>query len=858
MTPERLKLAERVFFQALDTPPPMRARFVESACGTDAALRDEVVSLLEQESSLGEFLDRPALGTSLGALAGVVAEGPEDLSGAVVGQYKLTRRLASGGMGTVYLATRADGLHAHPVAVKLIKRGMDSDEIVRRFQDERALLAGLDHPNIARLIDGGATRDGRSFLVMEYVDGSPIDEFCATRRLSVERRLRLYLKVCDAVRYAHAHLVVHRDLKPSNILVTADGTPKLLDFGIAKVLRPEAAELITSTSARPFTPEYASPEQVGGWRITTASDVYALGVVLYELLTGRRPYRFSSRSAPEVERVVATAIPMAPSLACAGEASPGEAPLVEGLVLGEGPAERLRRRLRGDLDTIVLAALRKEPERRYASVERLAADVERHLTGFPVLARKDTLGYRMFKFIARNRAACLAAGAIALTIMGGTAAVAWQAHLASRERDAAYDARDQAEQITEVLQRILESADPAGAGPDAKVVDVIQSAAKRLDSELADQPIVHATVESALGRTYVALGLYEEADRHITRAYERRVALLPRGHHDIAESKIDLAELRFYQNRFDDAERLLRESLAEHVALRGARNEDTSRVWSSLGSVLRARNTLDDAEEAHRTALSIRREIRGEKSLPVAESLNNLANVLRLKGDTSTAIDLLEQSLAIRRDLLKPEHPLLSQSLNNLGVVLERAADRARAQGAAEEGARLAAKAEALMREAVQLSEKSYGPEHPAHATNLKNLGSLLLGLGRYADAEGFLRRAVAIQAMRFEETDQRRMLTQAQLGRCLLRAGKVDEGLPLLEGVLAKAFAQAIPLRGQWLEGAEDLAKALDEAGRSADAKAWRDRLAPATPPKAPAAGNPAPIPPSGTPAAPAPQNAP
>ena len=373
-------------------------------------------------------------------------------AGQRVGPYRLIREIGRGGMGTVYLAVRSDDVFQKRVAIKILDRGTHSASIVGRFRTERQILASLEHPNIAGLLDGGTTPDGSPYFAMEYVEGQPISDFCESRPLDTTGRLQLFRKVCGAVQYAHQNLIIHRDIKPANVLVTADGTPKLLDFGIAKLLNPELgahALAPTMIGAQLMTPEYASPEQVRGEPVTTATDVYSLGVLLYELLTGQPPYRLNSRAPAEVARVVCEAVPVRPStvvttiryVPAAGDAvtqadrgaSPG------GLRISTGPraavdTERLRRRLAGDLDTIVLKALSKEPSRRYASVDQFSEDIHRHLRGLPVIARKDTLGYRASKFVHRNRAAVVAGVLTFAALVGGIVATTWQARVARGER----------------------------------------------------------------------------------------------------------------------------------------------------------------------------------------------------------------------------------------------------------------------------------------------------------------------------------------------------------------------------------------------------------------------------------------
>ncbi|HEX2218955.1 MAG TPA: serine/threonine-protein kinase [Gemmatimonadales bacterium] len=412
MSSERFRRCEELFHAAAPLDPAEREAFLREQCAEDAELRADVERLLDARTRAADFISSPAL-----AAAGTWPGAEESLLGRHVGPYRVVREIGRGGMGAVYLAERADGQYEQRVALKVIKRGMDTEQVLARFRAERQILASLDHPNIARLLDGGSTERGVPFFAMEYIEGEPIDVWAKRRELSVDDRLRLFLQVCGAVVYAHQHLVVHRDIKPLNILVTPGGVPKLLDFGIAKVLHEGDEATSTVTGMRMLTPEYASPEQVEGRHATTASDVYALGVVLYELLTGRSPYRLRSRSPLDVVEAVRTTDPERPSAV--------------------GGTEKLRRRLRGDLDTILLTALRKEPARRYQSVEQFAGDVRRHLEGLPVRARPDTFGYRAGKFVRRNKVPVAAAVLVALALVGGTAATAYQAREARAAQERA-------------------------------------------------------------------------------------------------------------------------------------------------------------------------------------------------------------------------------------------------------------------------------------------------------------------------------------------------------------------------------------------------------------------------------------
>ena len=415
-SPEAWARVQEAFAAAVDLQPTQRALLLDRVCGEDETIRREVEALIEADARMAGLIEHPVSGLPRELLL----EGEEAFAGRQFGAYRAVRELGRGGLGTVYLGARADDQYQKEVAIKVVRRGLDTDDILRRFRAERQILAQLEHPNIARLIDGGTTDGGLPYFVMEFIKGEQIDVYCARKQLSIQQRLELFTKVCAAVTYAHQNLVIHRDLKPSNILVTSDNEPKLLDFGIAKLLASES-ELFTQTvpALRAMTPEYASPEQVKGERITTASDVYSLGVLLYELLTGQRPYRLKSRTPEEIARAITDQEPERPSTALAANHEP--------IVKSHGSLD-------SDVDNIVLMAMRKEPQRRYASAAALAEDIRRHGEGLPVTARANTFSYRAGKFIKRHRAGAAAAALVILAIAGGMAATLWQAGVAQAQR----------------------------------------------------------------------------------------------------------------------------------------------------------------------------------------------------------------------------------------------------------------------------------------------------------------------------------------------------------------------------------------------------------------------------------------
>lgn len=785
MNPDRLRQLDEIFSRIADLPVDQREAALERECAGDTSLRREVDSLLRHADSQDDFLSGSALGDQL--VLATLADQTDSLLEQRVGPYRIVRRVASGGMGAVYQAYRDDGEFERRVAVKVVKRGMDSEEILRRFSQERRTLAALNHPHIAQLLDGGVLPDGRPYLIMEYVDGVPIDAYCRRGHLAVRERLRLFCSVCEAVRFAHQNLVVHRDLKPSNILVDESGVPKLLDFGIAKVLVGTGSAEVTVAGERRYTPEYASPEQVSGVSLGTSTDIYSLGVVLYELLTDRRPYRFATRHVAEIERVVLQQEPALPSTVVRST----DSSCIDGhddrqMDTKNADASRLQKQLRGDLDTIVLKAMHKDPKRRYASVEQLVADITRHLDGLPVLARPDTLGYRASKFVGRN-VVVLSLAAIAIAFLfAGLGAAIWQARVATSERDSAHVARDQAEATSDFFEEMLASADPANSGAEARVRDVVDEAALRLRSEFSDAPLVRASIQSTIGRTYLALGLLSPAESNIRAALETRSRLLPDGHHDMAESEFDLSRLLYTQGRFEEAESLLKKCLATHQQLRGNENADTARVWNDLGAVQRAAGNIDAAEASLETALRIRQTALGRRSLAVAETLNNLVGVKYARGDVDGAIKLMIEVLDLRRENLPPEHPLVLQAMANLAVIhLSRSEWKL---------------AESLLREVIDLDRRVYGDDHPSLAVDLASLANALLMQQRYQEALPLLREVLSIRRRRLPEDSPALIKSQARLGECLSVLGQNDEAEPLLVDAVQRTEASTLQTDPYWI----------------------------------------------------------
>ncbi|MFQ5570067.1 MAG: tetratricopeptide repeat protein [Rhodothermales bacterium] len=729
MTTDQWAKIKEVLEAVLDHPCEERAAFLDDVCAGNNDLRNEVASLLDayERADADDALESPFAPTNAPLDAGPSAS----LEGEQIGPYRLVRELARGGMGTVYLARRDDDQFQQTVALKLIRQGLDSDDLLSRFRYERQILASLDHPHIAHLLDGGMTPDGRPYFVMEYVEGSPVTDYCDRHRLSTKQRLALFRTVSRTVQYAHQMLVVHRDLKPSNILVTDDGTVKLLDFGIAKLLTEEATDHPkTQTGMRLMTPEYASPEQIRGEAITTATDVYQLGVLLYELLTGHRPYRLSERMRYEIERVILEEEPTRPSTAVRrteevqqGERTTSITP-EDVSTARSTTVEGLHRRLSGDLDMIVLKALKKEPDRRYASVEQLSEDIRRHLVGLPVLARPETVSYRISKFIRRHTVGVAATAAVILSLAGGVVAATTQARRAQAEAT-------KAERINDFLQEMLGSVDPHADGRDVTVAEVLEEAAQQVETELIDQPDIEAAVRRTIGITYQNLALYDEAETHLQHALDLRRTNLGQHHFETTQSLKDFALLKHWQGDFDTAARYYREAI-DLFRKNGKTGIGLAEALNDYGTLLMDQGLYDESEAHFRDALAITRSLYGNEHVMVASNLTNIALARHWQEDVEAADSLYRQALAIQYNVVGPEHIEVAYTLNNLAWVYLDKDDPAGA--------------DSLFRASLAIRRKQLGNTHPSVALALHNLASLVhYPEGHYADADTLLREALAI-----------------------------------------------------------------------------------------------------------------
>lgn len=699
MSPEKWARVQEIFLEAETMDAAARALYISKACEGDTGLQGEVESLLKSSESSGTVLEvamKKAVGLAAASQDPFLREGR-------VGAYKLERLIGSGGMGSVYLASRADSQFEKQVAIKLVRSGLDSPEIMQRFLSERQILAKLDHPNIARMLDGGTLSSGQPYVVMEYVDGLPIDAYCAQHNLSREKRLRLFLQICDAIQYAHRNLIIHRDLKPGNILVTEDEIPKLLDFGIAKLLQQDGEILVTRPADRMMTPEYASPEQVAGDPVTTASDVYSLGVLLYVLLAGQLPYRLKTRTGGELERAVLE-----------DEARP-------------------HANLDGDLLQIIRLAMRKEPHLRYASASHFANDIAAYLSGFPVAANKGAWTYRTGKFLRRHMVASVAAALalIALIAFGTVMAV-----LAKRLAEE----RDTAQNVTQFLVDLFEVSNPGESRANTITArEILDRGAENINKELQDQPKVRAKMLETMGSVFKNLGLYNRSVQLFEESVKLRRSLGEKGP-ELVVSLQRLADSYRVRNEYKKALPLADEALRHARDLPLGNLDPLALALNTAGLVRQEMGDSKSAKPMFEEAIALRRNDPPGKA-EVTIAMSNLATLLQSDGDLPGAEKLLREILAIRRARFGEEHARVGMALHKLGVLLA-------AKGNFDE-------AEVVTRQALALRRKVLPAGHPEIRDSMNELASLLQDKGNYPEARKYYEESLASALQTFGENNR-------------------------------------------------------------------------------------------------------
>ncbi|NIN71961.1 MAG: tetratricopeptide repeat protein [Gemmatimonadetes bacterium] len=833
MSPNRRERIEALFESALEQPPSERAGWLAGMCADESELYAEVMALLAAHEQAEGLLDRDAVQVAASLIG-------DPTLGERIGPYRIVGELGRGGMGVVYLGERDDGVFRRRVAIKVIRAGADAAEMHRRFQAERQILASLEHPNIAHLLDGGLTGDGRQYLVLEYIEGLPIDTYCRQLPCSIEDRLRLFCSVARTVHHAHRSLVVHRDLKPSNILVTEDGTIKLLDFGIAKILDPTALGQtgpVTRTGLRLMTPEYASPEQVSGGTITTATDVYQLGVVLYELLTGQRPYSLKGCSAGEIERIIMAEEPKRPSTIVGRGLSAAESNGRSAVASGDGrlpayahddawaalpidavglarQAERRQRsrRLRGDLDRIVLMALRKEPQRRYSSAEAMAEDIERHLDGRPVIAQRDSPGYRARKFVTRHRWGITAAAAVAVALLGGLAGVAWQAQRAEGEAE-------KVARVAGLMLDIFRLSDPTEAlGDTITARQILDQGAERILSEFGDQPDVQAAMLGEVAQVYANLGHLtrseqllrqslalredlhgpnslevseslsrlgqvlategrrQEAIDHLRRSVEIRSAALPTPDSLLAETQVGLAWQIRSQGHYEDAGHLFAQALETQRALFGDESPLVASTLFGLASARHDGGRFDEAEELFERALARFNTSQDRPHPMAATAFLQVGMIRRIRQQHAAAEPLLESALAMRSALYDADHPDVIEAKSEWGVLLR---DLGRYR-----------EAERVLGEGLESANRTLGYDHAETGTIRERYTTVLTRLGRYAESIARMDTALAVKRARTDGNPAYLLAALLRAGEPLLLSGRLDEA--------EARFSEALSLAGE------------------------------------------------------------
>jgi tetratricopeptide (TPR) repeat protein len=720
-----------------------------------------------------------------------------------IGPFKILQVLGEGGMGIVYEAEQMEPVRRR-VALKIIKAGMDTKEVVARFEAERQALAVMDHPNIAKVLDAGATETGRPYFVMELVHGVKLTEYCDAEHLSVRHRLELFASVCQAIQHAHQKGVIHRDLKPSNVLVTErDGapTPKVIDFGVAKAMGYQLTDrtLVTTHGTAIGTPAYMSPEQaeMSGLDVDTRTDIYSLGVMLYELLVGRPAF-----IAKLVLRDTAHPTP-------SGHLSKAGTQIQLIAKLRAVDPSTLRRELRGDVEWIVMKAMEKDRKRRYETANGFALDIRRHLANEPVRARPPSTTYRLGKFVRRNKIGVTAGALIAASIVAGLGMASVGLVRARRaEAETALEA-EAARQVSDFLVRLFEISDPNEAlGNSITAREILDVGAAQIQEELTDQPVVQARLMRTMGYVYRSLGLFEEGRPLLEEALAVQERELGPAHPEVAQTLKNLANLQRAVGNFDEALPLLVRALAIEEAAYGTVHPDVAATVSGLATLHWAQARYDEAQPLFERAVAITEELFGPEDAEVAVGLSNLGGMLLSQGKLAEAEPLLERALAIRQEVLDPNHPDLAGTLNNLGALYWLRGKYA--------------EAEPLYQRTRQIYERTLGPDHPTTALVLNNLGETHWALGRYGDAEPLLLRALAIKEANLSADHPSIANTMNALANVWRDQGRHDEAertylraLRMRERVLGESA-------GPVAETLNDYAKLLRTMGRTAEA----DRL--------------------------------
>tara|TARA_R110002049_G_scaffold20717_8_gene75942 strand:- start:7246 stop:10092 length:2847 start_codon:yes stop_codon:yes gene_type:complete len=803
MSGDNWQKLDAAFQQALNLEGEARERFVAKFAAEDAELGQQLRNLLRADAADDDSLLSPISA----AVESMSRSATDPWIGRTVGSWTITERLAGGGMGAVFLAERADEQFSQTAALKMMATQLVTPEAIARFRAERQILANLNHPYVAKLIDGGSTDDGAPYLVMEYVEGLPVDEHCDKYALTIEARLELFRKICDAVDYAHRNLVVHRDLKPSNILVDADGNPKLLDFGIAKLLEADSYQqtiAVTREGTRAMTPEYASPEQVRGEAVTVTTDVYALGVLLFRLMTGQSPYGTTTTSAGDYARAIVETDPRKPSTVVTAADT-----AVETGAQRATSSERLRRLLQGDLDNIVLKALQKEPARRYATAAALALDIGRYLAHEPVEARGDDAWYRARKFAVRNARGL---AITALVVLSVAALVTYYTLQLADERDRANLAAAESQEVAQFLENLFEQASPhESKGEQVTAIDLLELGRDRIEA-LEGQPKLQAQLMRIMASSSTALGDLDLSIPMLERALAMMEAEEPQDPVAISEVTHSLSEAHRQRGDLDEAEAYQRRTIELATAAFGANDDRVAYLIARLGVVLFDAGEAEEALALEQQALAIMKANGSGESSNAVDVRGNIGNVLVRLGRYDEAVELFRETIALSKKVDGELAPNTAIRISNYGLVLVRQGKLAEAvavfEDAIERGRKIwpedydevafmtGSKAAALKRlgrmdeslaayqEAAGMTERTRGKESLTYVARMRGLGSVLMDMACYEEAEAVFTDALATAQALAGEDSRLAMQLQIFLGQLAVDRGNFAEAQRYFERV--------------------------------------------------------------------------
>lgn len=801
------EIVKSIFERALELDRISRELFFKNLTDEEKQYEEEVKSLLASYDDNSDFLEIDP-GRDIFSEDNI---GPHPLIGKHIGSFLIEEEIGIGGMGIVFSGRRDDNEFEQKVAIKILKQGLSSEYLIKRFENERQTLANLQHPNIAKLLDGGKTNEGLPYLIMEYIDGVPITEYCESGKLSVHQKLELFISVCNAVEYAHQNLIIHRDIKPENILVNSEGRVKLLDFGVSKLLEDNSSSEnsgLTKTGTWHLTPEYASPEQINGENINTSSDIYSLGVLLYRIISQQNPYKIYNSSPLAISKILREGKIIKPS------------EVIQNTTRAAGIKNEFSqkedefhkdsyKKIKGDLDNIILKAMHKDTSQRYASVKDFAIDISKYLNGHPVSAHEDTLVYRFNKFVQRHKVGVAIFILFNIVVLSGIAAIIYQGRIAAKERDKAKIENTKYEKVNDFLTSILSSVDPSEIGRDVKVYDILEKAAENVETELKDQPEVEASIRSTLGNTYVNLGEYDKGKPFLEKSYDINKNLYGLRSKEAAESIHDLAnyydwigdykkadslygksieifrsvltepvkifgdalnnhaiiKMNFSEN--DEAEKLYLEAIEISKKVEGKKTRNLAVMMNNLAISYMDVGKLEESEKYYKESLAIILDVLGEDRPEAGSSYNNMARLYIFKNEFDSAEVYLNKSYDLKYRLKGEDHPDVGLALNNLGVL--------------EFHRKNYEKSEKYFMDGIKQYRKTYSADHPLISTSYNWLGRIFINTKSFSKAEDYLRKSLKIKTAKMPDDNWEIWSNKGELGIALVGLNKLKEAEKLL-----------------------------------------------------------------------------